>query len=162
GLEQFLLARPHGAVGELPLHHLQPLGDLSLVGAGAVAAEQELDHVGRHGVLSLEAAHKVLADEIPFKGRRGLPVDGIQLHVHSSAAPVVACRASTWPSGASTTTAASRPAASSSATSSAALPSGSSALGAAREEPGSAAFVRMSTRSPSTGPSTLTRQRRLT
>ena len=56
GLEQLLLAGAHGPLAHLALDDLQPLGDLLLVGAGAVAAEQELADVGRHGVLALELA----------------------------------------------------------------------------------------------------------
>ena len=39
-------------VAQLPLDDLQPFLDLLLVGAGAVAAEQELADVGRHRVLA--------------------------------------------------------------------------------------------------------------
>ena len=53
GFEQLLLAGPHGAVGQLPLHYLQALLDFRLVGGGAVAPQQELDDVGGHRVQAL-------------------------------------------------------------------------------------------------------------
>jgi hypothetical protein len=53
----------------------------SLVGAGAVAPEQELADVGRHRILALEAAHQVLADDEAVEGPGGDLVERVELHV---------------------------------------------------------------------------------
>ena len=68
GLEQLLVARADGAALELLLDDLQPFLDLLWVGAGAEATQQELDHVGRDGVLAGVLAHQILADEIAGEG----------------------------------------------------------------------------------------------
>ena len=62
-LEQLMGAGAHGPVAELALDDLEALGDLVGVGAGAVAAEQELADVGRDRVLALELEGQVLADD---------------------------------------------------------------------------------------------------
>ena len=63
---------------QLLLDDLQALGDLVLVGAGAVAAEQELADVGRHRVLARVLAHEVLADEVAVEDRRGELVEMVE------------------------------------------------------------------------------------
>ena len=79
-LEQFLLTGAHRAAGELALHDLQTLLNLRLIGAGAVAPEQELAHIGRHRILALEPAHQVLADEEAVEGLGGKFVECVELH----------------------------------------------------------------------------------
>ena len=83
GLEQLLLAGADRPVPQLPLDDLQALGDLLLVGAGAVAAEQELADVGRHRVLALELAGEVLADDEARERLGGDPVEAVELHHRS-------------------------------------------------------------------------------
>ena len=63
---------------------LQPLGDLLVVGAGAVAAEQELADVGRDRVLALELQRQVLADDVAVERLGRDPVERVQLHLLSS------------------------------------------------------------------------------
>ena len=80
GLEQLLLAAPHGPVAKLPLDDLQPFLDLLLVGAGTVATEQELADVGRHGILPRELPHQVLADDVPVEGIGTELIQVIEFH----------------------------------------------------------------------------------
>jgi hypothetical protein len=80
GLEQLLLPGAHRAAGELALHDVQTLLDLRLVGAGAVAPEQKLAHIGRHRILALEPAYQVLADDEAVEGLGGELVECVELH----------------------------------------------------------------------------------
>ena len=68
GLEQLFFARTHSPIGKLRLHHLKAFLDLFRHGAGAIAAKHELDHVGRNGKLTAEAAYQVLAHDVSRKG----------------------------------------------------------------------------------------------
>ena len=63
-LNSLLLAGADGPVPELPLDDLQPFGDLLLVGAGAVAAEQELDRRRSAPGTGANIAHQILADDV--------------------------------------------------------------------------------------------------
>ena len=91
-LEQLLLAGADGLFAELALDDLQAFGDLLLVHRGAVAAQQKLGHVGRHGVLPLELAHQVLAHHIAFEGRGSNRIDGVQWLAHEVSFQVVVGR----------------------------------------------------------------------
>ena len=65
---------------QLLLDDLQPLGDLLLVGGGAVAAEQELADIGRHRVLAAELPHEVLAHDKTRERFGGLAVQIVKFH----------------------------------------------------------------------------------
>ena len=49
---------------QLALDDGQPFRDVRLVGGGAVAAEQELAHIGRHWILAAELLGEVLPDDV--------------------------------------------------------------------------------------------------
>jgi len=74
GLEELLFAGADGSVLQLALDNLQALRDLLLIGASAVATEEELAHVGGDGVLTLELADQVLPDDVTRErlGREGV------------------------------------------------------------------------------------------
>jgi hypothetical protein len=67
-LEHLLLSGAHAAVLELLINDLQPLFDFRFGCGGAIAAEQELDDIGRNGICSGIAADQVFADDEAFKG----------------------------------------------------------------------------------------------
>jgi hypothetical protein len=67
-LEQLLLAGAHCSPLELLLDDLETFFDFGRIGAGAVAAQQELHHVGGHWVLAGVLADQVLADQEAIKG----------------------------------------------------------------------------------------------
>lgn len=70
----------HRAAFELALDDLQALLDLALVGAGAIAPEQELADVGGHRILALETAHQILADDEAVECLGGDLVECVELH----------------------------------------------------------------------------------
>jgi hypothetical protein len=80
GLEQLLLTAADRPVAKLPLDDLQPLLDLVLVHAGAVAAQEELADVGRDRILPRKLPDQVLADDVPVEGVRGDLVEAIHFH----------------------------------------------------------------------------------
>jgi hypothetical protein len=88
-LEQFLLAGAHRAILQLLLDDLQTFVDLVLVDARAVAAQEELDDVGRHRVLARVLAYEVFANQVTVEGRRREPVQRIQFHAHCPSPIVV-------------------------------------------------------------------------
>ena len=51
---------------ELPLDDLETLINLVLLGAGAVPAEQKLDHIGRHWKLAAKRPDQILPDQVPL------------------------------------------------------------------------------------------------
>jgi hypothetical protein len=73
-LEHLLVAGADRSALELLLDDGETFLDLPLVDTGAVAAEQELHHVGRHRILAGIAAHQILAHQVAGKGLRG---DGV-------------------------------------------------------------------------------------
>jgi hypothetical protein len=79
GLEQFLLTGAHGAALELLLHDQETFFNCSGIGAGAVAAQQELHHVGGHRVVAGVFAHQVLADQEAIKGHNANLIELIHL-----------------------------------------------------------------------------------
>ena len=89
GLEQLLFARADGPVLELLFDDLQAFGDLALVDAGAVASEEEFDHIGRHRVLARVFPHEVLPHEIPVEDRCGEIIELVEFHTHAFSPTVV-------------------------------------------------------------------------
>lgn len=81
GFEQLLFAGANRAELKLPLHNGEPLLNLRLLDARAVASEQKFRHVVRDRILALESAHQVLADQVPIEGRRSDAVQRIEFHV---------------------------------------------------------------------------------
>ena len=98
-LEDLLIAGPHRPAPELPLDDGQPLLDLPVVDAGAVAPQQELDHVGRDRVLPRVAPHQVLAHQVAGEGVRGQRVQAIHRDrlVHVSTPTRTGEPAGRWP-----------------------------------------------------------------
>ena len=82
------------------LDDLEALGDLVLVRARAVAAQQELAHVGRDRVLALELQGQVLADDAARERLGCEPIERVELHQPPPPMVTVSC-AITRPSSSS-------------------------------------------------------------
>jgi hypothetical protein len=81
------LAGPDGALAHLQLDDAEPLRDLALVGAGAVAAQEILGHVFRDGIAPLEAPRQVLTDDVALEGASGELVERVEFGVSHAFAP---------------------------------------------------------------------------
>jgi hypothetical protein len=108
-LEQLFLAGANRPVLQLLLDDLQPFVDLVVVDARAVAAEQELDDIGRHRVLARVLAHEVLANEVAVERCCAQPVDVVHFDAHFASPIVVARESMTRPVPSRTTTIAAVP-----------------------------------------------------
>jgi len=80
GLKQSLLSGAHSTILELALDDLQSLFDFVFIHCGAIASQEELDHVGRHRVLAAVFAHQILAHQIAVKGGCGFLIQYIEFH----------------------------------------------------------------------------------
>jgi hypothetical protein len=65
-----MLSRPDRSFLHDALYLFKPIGDFGFIGSCAIAAEQKLTHVRRHGVLAAEALGEVFTDDVALESHR--------------------------------------------------------------------------------------------